>query len=240
LVSGPLPLLLRAWWRVEFIAAGLFGGSCGEVAVGLLADDFFRLGHHDLTGRPLLHPVALSTGLAAAMVGDLVASRHMAVYAGHVLVVARPDGPGDILSARMLALIRQEHHPLNTWLEFFARSAVVEVAARLERAGQIRVLRTHRLMRDTVTYLPVSQLEAARPRAVLATRLMNGLELDGGYVVLAGLMVATGLDATILDGATPEVHARLRRLINRLPSAFLELFAHTEALVGAAVLAHRT
>jgi hypothetical protein len=211
------------------------------VAVELLADDFFRLGHHDLTGRPLLHPVALSTGLAAAMVGDLVASRHVAVHAGHVLVVDRPDGPGDSLSARMLALVRQEHHPLNTWLEFFSRSAVVEVAARLERAGQIRVVRTHRLMRDTVTYVPVGQLEAARPRAVLATRLMNGLELKGrGYVALAGLMVATGLDATILDGASPEVHARLRRLIGRLPSAFLELFAHTEALVGAAVLAHRT
>jgi hypothetical protein len=206
----------------------------------LLADDFFRLGHHDLTGRPLLHPVALATGLAAAVLGELVVSGHLAVQAGHVLVVHRPDEPRDSLSARVLALVRREHHPLRTWLEFFARGAVVEVAGRLEVAGQVRAVRTRRLMRETVTYAPVGQLEAARPRAVLATRLMSGLGLEDEYVVLAGFMVATGLDVTILDGATPEALAYLHRLVAGLPPAFLELFAHTEALVGAAVLAHRT
>ena len=211
-----------------------------EKAETLLADDFFRLAHHDLTGRPLLHPVALGTGLAAALVGELVVSGHVAVISGHVLVVRRRDRPRDGLSVGVLSLLWREVHPLGTWLEFLAGSAVVEVGARLVRAGQVRVVRSRRLVRGRAVYVPLDVLEAARPRAVLATRLMNGLGLEDEYVVLAGLMVATGLDATILAGAPPGARAHVRGLVAGLPAAFAELFAHTETLVGSAVLAHRT
>ena len=206
----------------------------------LLADDFFRLAHNDITGRALLHPAALSSGLAAALVADLLTSGHVAVHAGHLLIVHRADEPRDGLSARVLSVLRHESHPLRTWLEYLAKGAVVEVAGRLERAGHVRVERTRRLLREAVTYVPRNLLEAARPRAVLATRLMSGLVLDDEYVVLAGLMAATGLDATILAGAPHEALPHLRGLVARLPGSFQELFAHTEALVGAAVLAHRT
>ena len=45
----------------------------------LLADDFFRLAHNDITGRALLHPAALSSGLAAALVADLLTSGHVSI-----------------------------------------------------------------------------------------------------------------------------------------------------------------
>jgi hypothetical protein len=33
----------------------------------LVSDDFFRLAHDDVSGKPLLHPVALANGLAAGL-----------------------------------------------------------------------------------------------------------------------------------------------------------------------------
>jgi hypothetical protein len=220
-----------------------FGGHSFSDVYGrrlgvLLADDFFRLSHYDVTGQSLLHPAALSTGLAAALLGELVWTGHLGVKAGHVF--PRQGEPPDELSARVLALLRRENHPLPTWLEFFALDAVVEVAKRLENAGHIRVERSRRLVRRTVTYVPTSQLEASRPLSVLATRLLYRLHIDDWYVCLAGLMAATGLHTTVLAGASPESHTYLRALVARLEPAMQELIAHTEVLVGAAVLAHRT
>jgi hypothetical protein len=204
----------------------------------LLADDFFRLAHYDVTGRPLLHPVALSTGLAAALLAELVWTGHVAIEAGHVF--SRPGAPPDPLSARVLMLFTRENQPLRTWLEFLAQGAVVEVASRLERAGHIRIDRSRRRLRETVTYVPTNRLEASRPVSVLATRLRNRLDLDDWYVCLAGLMAATGLHTTVLTGASSESHTYMRQLIAGLGPAMQELFAHTEVLVGIAVLAHRT
>ncbi len=210
----------------------------GRPGVLLLADDFFRLAHYDVTGRPMLHPVALSTGLAAALLGELVWTGHLGIQAGHVF--PRAGVPFDPVSAKVLTLLTRESHPLRTWLEFLAQRAVVEVAGRLDRAGHIRVERSRRRLRETVNYVPTNRLEASRPVSVLATRLNNCLDLDEWYVCLAGLMAATGLHTRVLAGASSESHTYMRQLIAGLSPAMQELFAHTEVLVGTAVLAHRT
>jgi hypothetical protein len=204
-----------------------------------LADDLFRLAHDDQTGRPLLHPVALSTGLAAALLGDLVWTRWIDVSNGQVRQLADPcSWPADRVDASVLHLLRTETHPLRTWLTFFAHRSVAHIAARLEESGHLRALRSRRGLRPTLTYVPVDRNEAARPRAVLATRLMHRLPLDRWYVCVAGFMAATGLDATILAGS-PEGRAYLLDAAAAAPPAMRELYAHTEALVGSAVLAHR-
>jgi hypothetical protein len=236
-----LSLPLRAWQRVGLIWAVdvKHRCECGGPDV-LLADDFFRLSHDDTSGRPLLYPVGLSAGLAAALVAELVVSGHVAVHAGHLLVVSRDCEPLDVLSARVLDMLRREHHSLRVWLEFLGRGAVIEVAGRLESASYVRTRKTRRLGRMSVTYVPVNVLEASRPRAVLATRLMHCFDLDAAYVPLAGLMMATGLDAVVLPGATPQARDYVDGLVSGLPAGLRELCGHVEALVGSAVLAHRT
>jgi hypothetical protein len=166
------------------------------VTVTLLAEDFFRLAHDDHSGRPLLHRVALSTGLAAALFGDLIAQEFVWIDNGYVGLRPRRDWPQEQLPGMVLALLRRESHPLPTWLEFLQRDAYGRVGRSLETSGQYRAERSRRGVRTMTTYVPTNSLEAARPRAVLATRLTSGQSLDPWYVCLGGFMAATGLDAT--------------------------------------------
>lgn len=206
----------------------------------LISDDFFRLAHNDLSGKSLLHPIALSTGLAAGLLADLVWSGHVHIGEGRVWLVPRPGQPPPSgVLAKVVQMLWHERHPLSTWLEFLATGAVGEVAARLIAAKQVRKVRSRRGLRSVVSYVPADLLEAARPRAVLATRLMAGQSIEEWYVVLGGLMAATGLDAYVLAGS-PDGRAYLRQLMARTYPPMQELFAHTEAAVGAAVLVHRT
>lgn len=207
----------------------------------LISDDFFRLAHNDSSGRPLLHPVALGTGLAAGLLADLVWSGHVDIHDGEVWLTPRAGLPlpADRVSVKVHQMLLYERHPLPTWLEFLATAAVGEVAARLVAAGQLRRVRTRRGLRPAATYVPTDPLEAARPRAVLATRLRSGLSIEPWYVVVGGLMAVTGLDVEVLAGS-PEGRSYLWQLMTQANASMRELFAYTDAAVGAAVLAHRT
>ena len=206
----------------------------------LFSDDFFRLCHNDLSGKPLLHPIALSTGLAAGLLADLVWSGHVHIRGSDVWLVSQGQPPPlDRVSSKVFQMLLQERHPLPTWLEFLATGAVGEVADRLVTAGHLQKVHGRRGLRSTVTYMPTNVLEASRPRAVLATRLMHGQPLEDVYVVLGGLMAATGLDANVLAGSS-DGRAYLHQLLARTHAPMQDLFAHTQAVIGAAVLAHRT
>ncbi len=205
-----------------------------------ISDDFFRLCHNDLSGKPLLHPIALSTGLAAALLADLVWTGHVHIRGSDVWLVSQGQLPPlDRVSSRVFHMMLQERHSLPTWLEFLATGAVGEVAERLVKAGHLRKAHGRRGLRSAVTYMPTNVLEASRPRAVLATRLMHGQALEDFYVVLGGLMAATGLDTNVLAGSS-DGRVYLRQLLTRIPIPMRDLFAHTQAVIGAAVLAHRT
>ncbi len=214
----------------------------------LLADDFFRLAHSDLTGRPLLHPIALSTGLAGALLGELMLEGFLDVNGGLIVLPAEEKKAGEErrqpqekLSRAVLELLHCEDHPVGTWLEYLAQRSVRKVARRLEAAGHVTTERSRRRLREVVTYVPNHPLEASRPMSVLATRLNARYDVEPWYGVLAGFMVATGLHTRVLAGAPAESHQFMHALIARSsPPGMLELFGHVESVIGAAVLAHRT
>jgi hypothetical protein len=58
-------------------------------------------------------------------------------------------------------------------------------------------------------------------------------------VVLAGLMLATGLDQTVLQTLDLNARQRLIGLMGRLSPVLRQLLAEAEAAVGEAVLAGR-
>ncbi|MBN1171236.1 MAG: GPP34 family phosphoprotein, partial [Micromonosporaceae bacterium] len=135
--------------------------------VPALADDFFRLAHHDTTGQPLLHPRATGLGLAAALLAELLWGRSLVVHEG--LIYPHPEAtrpPADALTHTVLDQITAQtrYHDLRTWLGFLNQRATADVAERLWRAGHVRPVIGRRLLRrDTVTYVPTDLLTAAGP-----------------------------------------------------------------------------
>jgi hypothetical protein len=204
-----------------------------------LADDLFRLGHHDSTGRPRMHQQVAGLGLAAALLGELCLAGHITVHSGHVAVVDRSP-PADALAHTVLdqlvgeAQVRQ----LRAWLPYLARDAHEQVAQRLVRAGHMRPVRGRWSRR--IWYEPVDSTVAVWPEVRLRYTLHGHRQWDYSDMVLAGLVAATGLSEQILWGFRGDMRRWFLSLTDWLPAPLAELVAHTEAAVGNAVLTHRT
>ncbi|WFE26883.1 GPP34 family phosphoprotein [Solwaraspora sp. WMMD791] len=206
----------------------------------LLADEFFLLAHHDVTGRPRLHPRAVGLGLASAVLAELVTVGAVAVDAGQIWVV-NPAAPADALgrSAIRLLLDEPEHTALRIWLTVLSERAPTHVAHRLVAGGVVQAEQSRRLLRSRTVYVPVDMNTAAWPWARLSMRLRRGEPLTEPDLFLAGLSVETGLDTYLLDGAPPEASRHLASLLRSLRPDLRSLLRHTGAAVGNAVLSGR-
>ncbi|NIL56946.1 GOLPH3/VPS74 family protein [Salinispora arenicola] len=203
----------------------------------MLADDLFRLAHHDRTGRPLLHASVAGLGLAAALLAELVVAEAIVIGSDQVCVVSRTPPP-DVLAHTVLGQLAGEvaGHTVRTWLAFLSQTSRERVALRLLRSGHVRVETGRRLLTRSTVYVPTDSHVAVWPWARLSTRLRQGKPLDRFDTVLAGLLVATDLYWRVLDGAPGHVVAGLRQMVAVAPPSLRLLLSHTEAAVGDAVL----
>ncbi|MFU8875121.1 GOLPH3/VPS74 family protein [Micromonospora sp. SL4-19] len=203
----------------------------------LIADEFFLIAHNDGRGKAKLHPAALGLGLAAGLLGELLLFRRITVTSGMVTVLDRRP-PADALAHTVLDQLigESQHRAVRTWLSFLAQTGVTAVGERLARAGVLRRQENRRLLRTSLSYVPVDLNAAAWPAARLWTLLERPEPIDVPDALLLGLIAATGLTREVLYSAGPEAHRRLGALIPALPAPLKELVVHTEAAVGAAVL----
>lgn len=206
----------------------------------LLADEFYFLAHDDVTGRPRLHTRAVGTGLAAALLAELVLINRISALDGRLEVVDTSP-PQDTLARTTLDhIVNEPQHPIRTWLIYLGQTARETVGERLWRAGLLHRRTSRRLWRQTVVYVPIEVNRAGRTGARLATRVRFGEPMDYLDVFLIGLAIATGLEQQLLEGAGPQGQQYVRRLIAELPPPLRELLNQTEAAIGDAVLSHRT
>jgi hypothetical protein len=212
----------------------------------VLADDFFRLAHHDVTGQPRLSVAARGLGLAAAVLGELAFARRLVVRGGSVVVcagAALADPLAHAVLNQITADVAQDRAlaDVRVRLEGLRRDAYMQVAHRLWQTRAVeRVESGFRLWgRRPVLWVPTDMNRAAWPWARLSTRLRAGERLDEFDSVLAGLANATGLGWLLLDDAAPGAHDYLERLVATPHPELGDLLAHTKAAVGDAVLAYR-
>lgn len=203
----------------------------------LIADEFFLIAHNDTRGKAKLHPAATGLGLAAGLLGELVLYGHITVEAAQVSVIDRRP-PADALAHTVLDQLigEAQHQAVRTWLSFLAQTSVASVGERLARAGVLRRQETRRLLRTTVTYLPIDLNVAAWPATRLRAVLERAEPPSVPDALLLGLVAAAGLTREVLWSAGPRAHHRLNLIVPALPAPLKELVAHTEAAVGAAVL----
>lgn len=192
----------------------------------MLADDFFRLAHDDVTGRLRLSHRTISVGLAAALLGELLALRRIQIVAsGDVRIIDRTP-PEDAVAHMVLErlVLEPRSRSLLVWVDRVAQSAYVDVAGRLMRAGQLRVQVSRRLIGRVVTlFLPTDMNQAARPMALLSTQLRWRDPLNQHDSHLAGLVLTTGLDRYVLDGAPAVARGYLRFVVEHLPPPMPQL-----------------
>lgn len=208
----------------------------------VLADDFFRLAHHDTTGRPLLHPRAVGLGLAAALLGELLREQKIYLRQGH-LYGWQLTPPTDALAHAVLDQIVAQpgHTEVKTWLGFLTVNAYSDVAGRLWRSGHVRPVTERRLLRTTQTvWVPTDLMTAAGPRLTLTTLLRRGEAVTWEQGFLLCLVTATGLETHLLRDLPPAAGGHLTRLCASAPAEIRELTAITAAAVGDAILSYRT
>ena len=111
---------------------------------GRIADDLYMIAHDENTGRPLIGPRLLGTGLAAALLAELMLAGGLVLHNGRVggvtltsgMVMACRAKIADDLARHVHEVVAAEPqlHPVQVWLEFLACDAARNVAFRLGQA----------------------------------------------------------------------------------------------------------
>lgn len=204
---------------------------------GRLADDLYLLAHDDVRGRPYLQPRALGTGLAGALIGELMLADAVWIDADRLGCTGRGE-PADGLGDRILGTLWHEPHghPVSDWLAFLARTSAQTVTSRLAGAGYLAEARSRW---HGTRWVPVSPDSAFGPvvriRAVLDPRRRPA----AADAMLAGLAAACGLGPRVLaDGPTGAREALDARIRGLRPDV-RNLIAQTQAAVDSALLSHR-
>ncbi|WFE47598.1 GPP34 family phosphoprotein [Verrucosispora sp. WMMD1129] len=206
-----------------------------------LADEFFYLAHDDQTGRSRLFESATVHGLAAALLAELCWERRVTFEGRHVRVID-PSPPKDWLQHLVLDRLVAEprHTATRTWLAFLADTAYEQVATRMWQLGLLHRQQAGRLWRQRIIYIPTDVNTAAWSWARLSFQLRRHQRLNAFDVALAGLALRTQLDPILLDGAPSAARGFLRKQVEQAPPPLSDLLADLGAVVGGAVLSHRT
>ncbi|MEU8818382.1 GPP34 family phosphoprotein [Actinoplanes sp. NPDC048796] len=207
-----------------------------------LADDLFLTAHDSVKGKCLLSPATLGLGMAAALIGELVLWRRLDLVDGKIQIIDdRPTGD-PAATAVLDQLLREGHHrAIRDWISFLATGIAVDlVERRLSRAGLVQRQEKRGLFGAKVSFVPSDSMIAGWPATRIRTFIGRGEMLDVPDLVLAGLILATGLDQHVF--VTLDTRGRTQlfdQLKRRLPAMLHELVSQTEAAVGDAVMARR-
>ena len=214
--------------------------DAGLSGTGLVADDLYLLAHDDRSGRPLLPPRPLGTGLAGALLAELMLARCIGCRSDTAVVIGPDVARTAVAGHVLLKLIADEPSPLpaREWLGFLSQTAARDVALRLEQAGYLTRVRSRIPGRGT-RMVPVNPDWAFAPMLRVRAALDAAREVTPYAGVLAGLAVAGGLGFR-LDQYQPRAGRSVADAVAHLPPDLRQLVIQTQITVSAAVLSHRT
>src|SRR5438067_13227606 len=108
----------------------------GLSGTGLVADDLYLLGHEEGSGKPLLQPPALGTGLAGALLAELMLVGWIGLRQDSAVMITRDAPRGAVQQYALLKRIADKPRPqsLRYWLRPMANRTEQDVALRVEEA----------------------------------------------------------------------------------------------------------
>ena len=213
----------------------------GLSGTGLVADDLYLLGHEEASGKPVLQPFALGTGLAGGLLAELMLVGWIGLRQQDRAVMITREAPHD--AVRRHALFKRiadkpEPQPVGSWLRILAQSAAQDVAVRLEEAGYLEHVRG-RVPWSQGRWVPVNRDWAFAPVLRARAALDPTRPLTAYSVTLVGLMFACGLGFKLSEHQTPTSRP-VPDIVAQLGPALQVLIAQTEATIENAALSYRT
>src|SRR6266700_6005282 len=202
-------------------------GGPGLGGTGLVADDLYLMAHHEVSDKPFLQPRALGTGLAGGLLAELMLDGGITWRHDGTIVSARFQ-PADALARRVRDQIaaEQEHHQAHEWLQFLARAAAADVAARLGRSGYLR-RDCGRAPWRPGRWVPVDPDWAFAPMLRARSALDPARAWSAYGAALAGLALACGLGFRIAQYAVPGSRS-LDQVTWQLEPGLQELITQTQ------------
>lgn len=207
----------------------------------LLADEVFLVGHDQYSGKPQIGDSVLDTGLAGAVLGELVLNGRLTVDEENIVSVRdqRPYGER-VTDAAMAEVLKQhEAHPVRAWVEYLREHVRTMVAPRLIQAGLIERTQVRQMLKQVVRYPAKDPLVAAAPQARLRYVLDHPRNLDEQTAALGGIVMAVGLDYVLGGGSGRETRDGLSGMVERLRPELRALILGVESAVAALALAGR-
>ncbi|WP_229070842.1 GPP34 family phosphoprotein [Actinoplanes sp. DH11] len=135
---------------------------------------------------------------------------------------------------------RRHGHDLGEWLSYLAYEgrAQASVLTRLARAGLTGTREHRRLLLGprTVRPVPRNSTVAGTPASRLRVAAQRGLRLDWAQLMLAGLVLATGLHHQALDSLSHRQLSWLADELDRLDGMSRELLRAANAAIGEAAM----
>jgi Golgi phosphoprotein 3 (GPP34) len=213
-------------------------GGPGLGGTGLVADDLYLMAHHEVSGKPFLQPRALGTGLAGGLLAELMLDGGIAWWHDGTVVPGR-FLPADALARRVQDQIaaEREPHQVHEWLQFLARTAPADVAARLGRSGYL-TLGSGRAPWRPGRWVPVDPDWSFSPMLRVRSALDPDRTWSAYGAALAGLALACGLGFRIAQYAAPASRSP-DQLTWQLEPGLQELITQTQMAVDSTVLSHR-
>lgn len=179
-----------------------------------LADELFLIGHDEYTGKAHVNNVILDSGLAGAVIGELLLTGRVVIAENRVAV--RDNRPyGEALTDAALAEIlkQRENHPVRAWVEYLRDDVRDMVGRRLVQSGMVTREESRGLtLRVTVRFPATDAIEAAAPLVRLRFLLDRDDPLDQQTMALASLVLASQLEQTLLVDTTRQ---QVRELITQ-------------------------
>ncbi len=214
--------------------------GAGQGGTGLVGDDLYLLAHDDRTGRALLPPRPLGTGLAGALLAELMLTHLIALRSDTAVMIAYDAPSAAVQGHVLLRLIAAEPGPLpvQTWLGYLARTAARDVAERLEQAGYLT--RVHsRVPGRLDRMVPVNPDWAFAPMLRIRSALDPAREVTPYAGVLAGLAAGAGLGFRLEQYQTGAGRSTADAFACLAPD-LRQLVIQTQITVTSAVLSQRT
>jgi hypothetical protein len=205
-----------------------------------VADDLYLLGHEERSGKPLLEPSALGTGLAGALLAELMLVGWIGLRQDSAVMIARDAPQGAVRQNALLKRIADKPgpEPVRSWLRILAHSAEQDVAVRLEEAGYLEHVRARVPWRQG-RWVPVDPDWAFAPVLRARAALDPTRPLTAYSATLAGLTVACGLGFKLSEHQAEDSRP-VQGAVVQLDLGLQELIAQTESTIENAVLSYRT